>query len=72
MLIGSFIFLLQLEQQHQHSLVGSAFVGQQSNYVQRLNVGNYLNVKQHTLNNGPNVAPGWRRQLSEGEIVYFR
>ncbi|XP_055315430.1 uncharacterized protein DDB_G0283357 isoform X2 [Sitodiplosis mosellana] len=59
------------EQQHQHSLVGSAFVGQQSNYVQRLNVGNYLNVKQHALNNSANVAPGWRRQLSEGEIVYF-
>lgn len=61
----------QLEQslQHNANLIGSSFVGQQSNYVQRLN---YVNVKQHLLNNSPNVAPGWRRQLSEGEIVYFR
>lgn len=41
-------------------------------YVQQINVGNYLNVKQQTVNNNPNVAPGWRRQLSDGEIVYIR
>lgn len=62
------------DEQHQHSSssTGSSFVGAETNCLQRLNVDNFLNVKQHTLNGSANVAPGWRRQLSEGEIVYFR
>lgn len=41
--------------------------------TQRINVENYLNVKQQQIiNNSPNVAAGWRRQLNDGEIVYFR
>lgn len=42
--------------------------------TQRVNVENYLNIKQkQIINNSPNVASGWRRQLNDGgEIVYFR
>ncbi|XP_031617733.1 homeobox protein 5 isoform X2 [Contarinia nasturtii] len=60
------------QQQHGSNLIGSSFISQESNYVQRLDVEHFLNVKQQTLNNSSaNVAPGWRRQLSEGEIIYF-
>lgn len=41
--------------------------------TQRVNIENYLNVKQQQIiNNSPNVAPGWQRQLNNSEIVYFR
>lgn len=72
--IVNFSILVSEDQlQHNASSIGSSFVGQQTNFVQRINVENYLIAKQQiAFNNNPNVAPGWRRQLSEGEIIYYR
>lgn len=66
------LFLSEEQLQQNARLIGSSYVGQPANFVQHINVGNYLIAEQQTFNNNPNVAPGWRRQLSEGEIVYYR
>lgn len=61
----------QLTSQVQHNV--STSQSQQQNrvqFVQRINAENYL--KQQTFQNSPNVAPGWRRQLADGEIIYLR
>lgn len=57
-------------QQQQHQPQNQNETSQHDHYTQQINETNH--PSQQTTSFGPNVAPGWRRQLSDGGIVYFR
>lgn len=64
-----------ISQSHQHQQQPS--FQQRLSYVQR--TGSQLSVVSgcgpltvSAIQRGPNVAPGWRRQVNNGEIIYIR
>lgn len=78
----------QIQQQQQQLLNQNAQQHQRFPFLQRAGSGSQINIisgcnsstastvvtnqQQQQRQQGPNVAPGWRRQASNGDIVYVR